>query len=592
VTSAAGRLQLSSHVLDLRRGELLTADGQLAGLRRQSLELLLLLGRRAGEVVGKDELMQAVWPGLVVGEGSLTQAVADIRRVLGDRDHLLVRNVARRGYLLTATPEPSPLATGLQIDSADRPVDAPPTVGAIDAIPAPTSPLPRRAPHRRPGFRTLAATAAVLLAVVPGAWWVGTRQESARPVDTVLRAPLAADLPALSIVVLPLHREGDDAPPDWFAAVLHGDLTNEVARLPGSFVIGRETASTYQGRSVDPRDVARELGVRHVVQGRLRYQGELIRLDLTLIDGDRGGQQWSETFTVPRERVPQLVEDLAIGLGRVLHAELYRVAAERSVALSPAEVSADDLAMQAFALWFRGVTRENVTAGLGLLERSVALDPDTERGWAGIGIMTTNLLLNGWGDDRQALLDRHAEATRNLERLSVEGNYTYSAKAFRSVVQQDWPAMLRLTQAWTERYRHPLAFGALGAALNFNGRSDEAVPALETALRLSPHDPFRAEWQYRLALAHFIAGRYQAALTWSETARVANPRLVWPPLEAAALARLGRMDEARRAADDFRTRHPAADLAQIAARRLPSDHPVFVAGVARLLDSLRELGLR
>jgi len=73
---AANRLQLGGFVLDLLVGELLTDDGRLAGLRKQALDVLLVLGRRSGQVVGKDELMGAVWPSVVVGEGSLTQAIA------------------------------------------------------------------------------------------------------------------------------------------------------------------------------------------------------------------------------------------------------------------------------------------------------------------------------------------------------------------------------------------------------------------------------------------------------------------------------------------------------------------------------------
>jgi DNA-binding winged helix-turn-helix (wHTH) protein len=96
----AHRLHLSGFVLDLAAGELLTADHQLAGLRKQALDVLLLLGARAGQVVTKEELMRSVWQDVVVGDGSLAQAISDIRRVLGDADHRLVRSVARRGYML------------------------------------------------------------------------------------------------------------------------------------------------------------------------------------------------------------------------------------------------------------------------------------------------------------------------------------------------------------------------------------------------------------------------------------------------------------------------------------------------------------
>ena len=168
-------------------------------------------------MVRKDELMDRVWPGLVVGERSLAQAVADIRRALGDSGHRLVRNIARRGYMLVP--------------------DA-----ALD------------------------------------------------------------DAPALSIAMMPFEIEGDAMQSDWLAAALHGDLVTELARLHGVVVIARDTSPTYQGRAIDPRHVARELRVRYVVRGRLRYEGRHMRLALTLVDGDSGVQIWAETFLVERAR--------------------------------------------------------------------------------------------------------------------------------------------------------------------------------------------------------------------------------------------------------------------------------------------------
>ena len=109
---AARQLPLSSFLLDLRAGELLTSDGQLAELRKQALDVLLVLGAHAGRVVGKDELMRIVWRDVVVGESSLAQAISDIRYVLGDHDHRLVRNVARRGYMLVPDPVPATVEVG------------------------------------------------------------------------------------------------------------------------------------------------------------------------------------------------------------------------------------------------------------------------------------------------------------------------------------------------------------------------------------------------------------------------------------------------------------------------------------------------
>ncbi len=114
---------------------------------------------------------------------------------------------------------------------------------------------------------------------------------------------------------------------------------------------------------------------------------------------------------------------------------------------------------------------------------------------------------------------------------------------------------------------------------------------LERALRLGPRDPFRAEWLYRLAMAHFGAGQYELARDRSQTAAMTNAALVWPPIHAAALHWLGRQDEARQALAEHMRRHPGFTAAQVTSR-LPSQEPGFVEARERLVGSLLELGLR
>lgn len=499
------RLSLGGYVLDLAAGELLTPERQPASLRKQALEVLLALGRRAGEVVGKDELMDLVWPRVVVGEGSLTQAIAEIRRALGDAEHRLVRNVARRGYMLVA--------------------DAP------------------------------------------------------------------GDAPELSIAVMPFTTEGVAGEGDWFADALHGDLVGELTRMHGTLVIGRGTMATYKGRAVDPRQVARELRVRHVVLASLRHEDAMVRLSIALVDGASGVQRWTETFVAERARLPQLLAELAMQIARALLPQLVRSAVERRAALSPLEVSADDLAMRAVAIWCRGLHADNLAEALQLAERAVALDPNSMRGWAAISFVGVHAVLNGWVPDRAAMIRRIDEATVQLERLDSDAFYTHQANVIRAFLHREWTAMLGLTSAWVERSRHPNALGGHGFALLLHGRADEAVAALERALRLAPREPIRAEWQYRLAMAHFVAERYELACDWAQTAALTNPNLPWPPVHAAAMHRLGHAEEARRMFSDFLARHPAFTSLHVA-ERLPGDEPRLAAARERLIGSLKAIGLR
>ncbi|MDF2465810.1 MAG: hypothetical protein K0Q43_4045 [Ramlibacter sp.] len=226
---AANRLPLGDFVLDLAAGELFTARGQLAGLRKQALDVLLALGRRPGQVVSKDDLIQLVWPNVVVSEGSLTQAIADIRRVLGDGEHLVVRNVARRGYMLVPD------------DLAPTPDEPLPTAAPSD--PSATTGLLGRFRLRRAALLSAVALAVLLAA---GGWlaWRGTGPSWQSPAD-LARTPLPRELPPLSIIVLPLAVEGEVADAEWLADALHGDIVIAIAQMHDSLVeLARDWSQT------------------------------------------------------------------------------------------------------------------------------------------------------------------------------------------------------------------------------------------------------------------------------------------------------------------------------------------------------------
>ena len=486
--AAASVLRLGGFRLDLSAGELRGPDGELAALRRQALAVLLTLGREAGRVVTKDRLMAEVWPGLVVGEGSLTQAVADIRRVLGDPQHRLVRNVARRGYLLSA-----------------------------EAVPA------------------------------------------AGP-------PQAA--PVLSIAVMPLQPEGMPADERWLADALHGELITEVSRLIGSLVIARDTMVSWQGRAADPREVARELGVRHVVRGSLRLEGERYRLNLALVDGASGAQRWADIFVAERQGLPLALGEFAMQVERALQAELYRAAVRRPGPPLQPPSDAEGLAMQAYALWFRGCRQDHVLEALPLLQQAVALDADCARAWAGLAFMRSIAWAQGWAGTRPQVQAQVDEAVAQLDRLDRDGHYTDQSKFIALFLRGQEQAMRVQAEAWCERHPRPTAFGSLGAVQLMQGEFDAAVESLQRALRLSPRDPMRADWQHRLAMAHLAAGRLAQAHDWSQRAEGSSPGLAWPPIRVAALALQGRLDEARAAWGPQGPRS-AAECSQAIDRLLP-----------------------
>lgn len=582
---AANRLELSGFVLDLNRGELLTPQDELAGLRKQALDVLLVLGARAGQVVSKDELMSRVWPDVVVGEGSLVQAIADIRRVLGDTGHRVIRNVARRGYMLVPE-EPSTPQT-VAADAITAPPFAPEEATARPPAPEQAAPVAARTRHH-----WLASVGIFAVLGVIGASVMFFRSE--QRVDNTpaaLKGPLARDIPLASLVMLPFAVEGASGSGDWSADALLNDLTNEVARIPGIKVVANATAVAYQGKAVDPRQLARELRVRYVVRGSLRHQTDAILLNLELIDGETGLQRWGELYVVERARITEVRDEFVVRVGRFLHIEVIKAAGDYVATLPPDEVSADDLNMQGFSLLHRSYTSQNLNEALALFERAVSKNPNSIRAWGGVSITNYLGVSYGWVPDRSAALHRFDVASANLERLDPNGYFSYQAKACKAAARSDWPAVLRISEVLAERHPNPVSFAMNGFALALNGRPAEAVAPLELAMRLSPRDALLAEWQYRLAFVHFMLNQHEQARAWSQTAQITNPHLPWPPIHAAALVRLGNKAKGKGVLDDFLLRHPKYEISDIG-QRLGGADPRVVESRDRLIASLREIGMR
>jgi TolB-like protein len=177
-------------------------------------------------LVGKDEIMDEVWPDCEVTEDSLVQAIGDIRRALGNENRLALRTLPRRGYMLSINGEP--------VAGPDLSIDA-----------------------------------------TPG-----------RPDTGVSTTPSGA--PHLSIVVLPFANLGGNPEQEYFVDGVTDSLTTDLSRIAGAFVIGRNTAFTFKGKAVDVRHIGRELNVRYVLEGSVQRGGNRFRLNIQLTDTETG----------------------------------------------------------------------------------------------------------------------------------------------------------------------------------------------------------------------------------------------------------------------------------------------------------------
>ncbi|MBL0900222.1 MAG: winged helix-turn-helix domain-containing protein [Reyranella sp.] len=226
-------LRFESFVLDLDRSRLLGPAGELA-LRPKSFDVVRHLLESAGRIVAKDELMKAVWPGVTVSDESLAQCVSEIRRALGSAGPRILKTVPRRGYVI------------------DVPVSAEAAQAADES--------PGTAPDSE------AADVRASIAVLPFA----TAGATAGTVE-------AADL-------------------DRLADGLGEDVIAGLSRIRAFWVIAGSTMFTYKGRTVDAREVGRDLDVHYVVSGRLRQADGRLRLSVQLTETATGRQLWAATF--------------------------------------------------------------------------------------------------------------------------------------------------------------------------------------------------------------------------------------------------------------------------------------------------------
>jgi adenylate cyclase len=434
-------------------------------------------------------------------------------------------------------------------------------------------------------------TAAAAGAMLLGAIWTfhGSSIDDAGEGSSYAAAPW--DLPAApSIAVMPFENLSADPEQAYFASGITNDIITDLSKFSNLFVTASDSSSRYRGDAVDVQEVARDLGVRYVLEGSVQGANGMLRINGNVIDATTGRHVWAERyerptenlFAVQKEITQTIAAVLGSGWGELQRAELDRIA----------RIPTEDL--QAYDLYLRGIaynirkTKEDNALARQMFEKAIQADPTYARAMAECSLTYINDIFNEWTDHREGWLQTAEQLSRRA--IEIDPSEPLSFVTLGLVYQlktQNNRALPLFKKAHALNPNDYYVKEALGYALTYSGSAEQGIELLEQSERLNPHHT--EEHPRVLGGAYFFAHRYQDALATinSITNREGSPTY-WL-YKAAAHAQLGQLDEAGAAVAEALKLDPELTLQSEHERRLALG--LAPAYAEHLTEALRKAGL-
>jgi TolB-like protein len=513
---------------ELRRG------GADVHIEPQVFDLLVHLIRHRDRAVGRSELVDVLWQGRAVSEATISSRIAAARRAIGDNgdDQKFIRTLHGRGFRFIGE-----VAPALQQSSGT------------------------------------------------------TESDNAGEVRQDIPTSNPPSLPEKpSIAVLPFQNMSGDPDQEYFADGLTEDIITDLARQPWFFVIARNSSFAYKGEKIDVRQIARELGVRYVLEGSVRRVGNRVRVNVQLIDAAVGNHLWAERHDRELAGIFDLQDDITDNVIAAVGSQILVAEATRARRKPTHSIDAWDLVIQAVPHMWRMNTQEHRRAE-ELLQQAIVLDPHYAHAYALLGwtyITMFNLdTRRPIGEFTGKALDAGERAVA-LDDQNPWGHLVFGLGHARR--RRPETAVAHLTRSVELNPSFALGYAGLGYALACGGQPERGLESLERAHRLSPRDPFLAIYAPIVRyMAYFALGRYEEVIAVCRATAALHPDHAgaWR-LMTVSLGLLGRVDEARAALAQTLTLQPDLSSAHVANDTVyakPADRE-------RFLEGLRRAGLR
>jgi adenylate cyclase len=439
------------------------------------------------------------------------------------------------------------------------------SAASVRSLPEVATPSRLIGPSRRNRSRLPILMASIVAAIGIGTavWWVWPKGNSSpvpgqASVAASAQRPPAAEAksaPRLSIVVLPFSNLSSDPDQEYFADGITDDLTTDLSRISGSFVIARSTAFTYKGKPIDVKQIGRELDVRYVLEGSVRRAGDQVRVNAQLIDAESGAHLWADQFDTSRANLAQAQSEITGRLAWTLNIALVTDASRRIERENAIDPDARDFAMRGWARWYGPQSPKAAEETLRAFERALEIDPPSNDARTGIARVLATRASNPWSNSntnfqQEAAQQDLARAEQLLsEAIASDPNelMAYAVMGFlRRLQARLTESRIALEKALALDPNIEWANMQLGWTLMFQGECKDAIPLGEKSLQLSPRDP-NINYRYELlGFCHLVLNHVDEAIDLLIKGRTANPRDWFFSFGlAGALALKGDLDEAK-----------------------------------------------
>ena len=370
-----------------------------------------------------------------------------------------------------------------------------------------------------------------------------------------------------SIAVLPFDNLSGDPEQEYFVDGVTEDIITSLSRIRWFFVIARNSTFTFKGQAVDVQTVARDLGVRYVLEGSVRKAGNRVRITAQLIDGATGNHLWAERYDRDLEDIFALQDEITETVVGAIEPEIAQAELQRSKAKRPENLDAWDLCLRARAQVYL-YTEEAVGEAVSLSLQAIALDPELARAHAILALAYQRQLLLNYVGNRAAVREKLMQAAQRavaLDKEDVEGHTVLGLALWNWKLGDVDEAISVLRTAVELSPSHAFAHSTLGLVLGTSGFAEEALEHHRAAIRLSPRDPQLALFISRYANSCINARKYDQAVELSKRAIRHSGGDLWLTfVEAAtALAHLGRIDEAKDMVARMKAVRPDASVSAV-----------------------------